>query len=156
MTRCQTSLQQLQPVILSCQAKVSGPLMLASFSTILGCMGTMTLQDYIILLFVYTCLLSVHTAVLAVKHKVLHEETQLFRHAYMNHSVFHETLLKAQHLLDTKDYKRAFLGNEQNPAGNMGEFSIPMHIFVSDSLCVEQIVGGVHSYRPCISRSTLV
>ena len=66
-------------------------------------------------------MLSAHADVLAVKHRFLQEETKLFRLAYVNSSVLHETLAKAQQLLDTKEYKGVLLGSERSSADNTGE-----------------------------------
>lgn len=58
---------------------------------------------------------------MAAKRRVLHEETQLFRRAYANKSVFRETLLKAQKELDVQEYKEFLLGNQQTPTEDIGK-----------------------------------
>lgn len=73
-----------------------------------------------------------------VKHRFLHEEAQLFRQIYVNNSVLQETYVKAQQLLDAKEYKGALLGSD--PAGNAGEFAKPAHLFAGDISCVVVIV----------------
>ena len=45
---------------------------------------------------------------------------KLFRRAYVNSLVLHETLAKAQQLLDTKEYKGVLLGSEERSADNTG------------------------------------
>ena len=67
------------------------------------------------------CLQSFIVEVLAAKRRVLHEETQLFRRAYANKSVFRETLLKAQKELDVQEYKEFLLGNQQTPTEDIGK-----------------------------------